>query len=281
MFRVKKEELYLSIGEMAHYSGIPEKTLRYYDEIGLLSPAARDGNTRYRFYLYEQLERAMFIQSLKALGMSLREIKQEFDNLSSKRYIHLLELRKEAIHREVERLTQAERDLGEWIGEVNEGEAAQPGVCFIRDYPEQRGYFFHSPNSNRMDHELALRRAERACGGGRHIGRIRRVVDMQDVLAGRYLREKGFFIPETSVERGGAPGPLSVLPAGSFACVFVTVPYESTAPYWDELLLFIERSGFAVSGDAVRTVPVEIGISKPRDDYISKISIPVVKKAAR
>lgn len=272
-----KEELYLSIGEMAHYSGIPEKTLRYYDEIGLLSPAMRDGQTRYRFYLYEQLERAMFIQSLKALGMSLREIKREFDNLSSKRYIRLLELRKNAIHDEIKRLTRAEKDLGEWIAEVNEGAGAKPGVCFIKDYPEQRGYFFHSPNNSRMEHELALRRAERACGGSRHIGRIRRVVDKEDVLAGRYLQEKGFFIPETSVERGDAPGPLAVIPAGSYACVFVTVPYEYTAPYWDELLSFIARSGYAASGDAMRTIPVEIGISRPRDDYISKISIPVLQ----
>jgi hypothetical protein len=36
------------IGEFARLAGVPIKTLRYYDAIGLLSPAAVDSRTQYR-----------------------------------------------------------------------------------------------------------------------------------------------------------------------------------------------------------------------------------------
>ena len=41
---------FLSIGQMARYSGISEKTLRYYDQIGLLQPARRSEGAGYRYY---------------------------------------------------------------------------------------------------------------------------------------------------------------------------------------------------------------------------------------
>ena len=42
------------IGEFARLSGVPIKTLRYYDAIGLLSPATVDARTQYRLYASRQ-----------------------------------------------------------------------------------------------------------------------------------------------------------------------------------------------------------------------------------
>ena len=84
------DSVFYSIGEMARLSGLPAKTLRYYDDIGLLSPARRQGSGDYRFYTREQLEQVLLLQSLKSLGMSLRQIRQEFDQMSSVRYEELL-----------------------------------------------------------------------------------------------------------------------------------------------------------------------------------------------
>jgi DNA-binding transcriptional MerR regulator len=52
------------IGEFADLSGVPAKTLRFYDEIGLLRPAAVDPRTRYRLYLPQQLEELASILAL-------------------------------------------------------------------------------------------------------------------------------------------------------------------------------------------------------------------------
>lgn len=62
------------IGEFARIAGVSAKTLRFYDEIGLLRPRRTDPVTRYRYYAAEQLVELAGIMSRKALGLSLKEV---------------------------------------------------------------------------------------------------------------------------------------------------------------------------------------------------------------
>jgi DNA-binding transcriptional MerR regulator len=63
------------IGEFADMSGVSAKTLRFYDEIGLLRPAGVDPRTNYRRYVPQQLEELAAILSLREMGASLAEIR--------------------------------------------------------------------------------------------------------------------------------------------------------------------------------------------------------------
>lgn len=63
------------IGQFAELSGVSTKTLRHYDKIGLLRPAAVDGRTRYRCYAPSQLPQLSSILALRDLGLSLPEIR--------------------------------------------------------------------------------------------------------------------------------------------------------------------------------------------------------------
>lgn len=62
------------IGEFSRLSQISVKTLRYYDELGLLRPARVDRATGYRYYAPAQFERLNRILGLKDLGFSLSEV---------------------------------------------------------------------------------------------------------------------------------------------------------------------------------------------------------------
>lgn len=62
------------IGEVAERSGLATKTLRYYEEIGLVPPPARS-TSGYRRYEADVLSRLAFIKSAQALGLSLGEIR--------------------------------------------------------------------------------------------------------------------------------------------------------------------------------------------------------------
>ncbi|MDM5247906.1 MerR family transcriptional regulator [Lysinibacillus sp. G4S2] len=65
----------LTIGEFSKISHLTLKTLRYYDEIGLLKPAFIDAKNNYRYYNISQLETALLIARLKSYLFSLEEIK--------------------------------------------------------------------------------------------------------------------------------------------------------------------------------------------------------------
>jgi len=62
------------IGEFSRIAGVSTKTLRFYDEIGLLKPRRTDPITRYRYYAPEQLIALAEIVSRKNLGLSLQEV---------------------------------------------------------------------------------------------------------------------------------------------------------------------------------------------------------------
>lgn len=64
----------LKIGEVASRSGISVKTIRYYEEIGLLVPETARSESGYRLFAPTVLNRLAFIKRSQALGLSLIEI---------------------------------------------------------------------------------------------------------------------------------------------------------------------------------------------------------------
>lgn len=65
----------LSIGEFSKICEVSTKTLRYYEEIGLIHPDEINPDNGYRYYSIKQLEKMLFINRLKSYYFSLEEIK--------------------------------------------------------------------------------------------------------------------------------------------------------------------------------------------------------------
>ena len=63
------------IRELSDRTNVPAKTIRYYEDIGLLAPARRSPNG-YRLYDGKDAERLGFIRSARTLDFSLTEIAQ-------------------------------------------------------------------------------------------------------------------------------------------------------------------------------------------------------------
>jgi DNA-binding transcriptional MerR regulator len=64
----------LSIGEVCQHTGLSSRTVRYYEELGLLPGVRRRAGGR-RVYGPDEIQRLRFIRRLKALGLSLAEVK--------------------------------------------------------------------------------------------------------------------------------------------------------------------------------------------------------------
>ncbi|MGW0808414.1 MerR family transcriptional regulator [Nonomuraea sp. NPDC002799] len=67
------------IGQLARMAGVSERTLRHYDQIGLLTPAAVDRTSRYRWYGVAELSRLERIRGMRRLGLPLRQIADLLD----------------------------------------------------------------------------------------------------------------------------------------------------------------------------------------------------------
>lgn len=92
----------VKIGYFSRLSQVPVKTLRYYDQIGLLKPAYVDDFTGYRYYKIGQLSRLNRILALKDLGLSLEQIGRILtNNLSADELRGMLILRQSQLQEEV------------------------------------------------------------------------------------------------------------------------------------------------------------------------------------
>jgi len=104
------------IGTVARLTQVSIRTLRYYDEIGLLKPIWTDPDTGYRWYAAEQMHRLHRILALRDLGVKLAEIAVLLDNdLGVNELRGILLLRRAEAHErlaeETERLARVEARL--------------------------------------------------------------------------------------------------------------------------------------------------------------------------
>ena len=74
--------LMLLIGEVAERAGLAPSAIRYYDELGLISPAARQGGRR----LFEEssVNRLRAIGAAREAGFSLDEIRRLLDSQAAR-----------------------------------------------------------------------------------------------------------------------------------------------------------------------------------------------------
>jgi DNA-binding transcriptional MerR regulator len=78
---MREEGSMFKISEFSQLSQVSVKTLRYYDQLGLLKPAHADPCTGYRYYTAEQLLRLNRILAFKELGFTLEQITKLLDEL--------------------------------------------------------------------------------------------------------------------------------------------------------------------------------------------------------
>lgn len=115
----------MRIGALARDSGYTDKTLRYYEELGLLRPAGRTASG-YRTYATDAVERLRLIRNAQDLGLSLRDVRTILDagDAGDDPCVHTLALVDRQLRRLAEqarRLRELRRDLTALRRRVSEG----------------------------------------------------------------------------------------------------------------------------------------------------------------
>lgn len=109
------ENLKLKIGEFSKMMQVTVKTLRHYEQMGLLLPCEVDNWTGYRYYKLDQMQRLNDIRRLKDVGFSLEEIKDLYGETSRTPGIDQLEEKIMACEAEMERLLKRREQLHQMV----------------------------------------------------------------------------------------------------------------------------------------------------------------------
>jgi DNA-binding transcriptional MerR regulator len=96
------------IGDVARRSGVSARMLRHYESLGLVRPTGRSG-VGYREYSDEDIRRIFHIESLRSLGLSLKDVKRALDDpgfTPATLVTDLIQQAQDRIARETELLTR-------------------------------------------------------------------------------------------------------------------------------------------------------------------------------
>lgn len=106
----------ISIGEAASYLNITTRTLRYYEEFGLLKPEVTGGK---RFYSRENIKKMMYINELKEKGCSLKEIESLFDGRCCKAKFGILANVREGNLKKIKELKEQNKRIEEELAIID------------------------------------------------------------------------------------------------------------------------------------------------------------------
>lgn len=110
-----------TIGRFSGIGRISTKTLRYYDEIGLLKPVYVDKVSQYRYYSDKQIYEVMMISELKEYGLKLEEIKAIKDSNDAALLINFLKRKAHEIEREIQTNIELQRHINDKLQKIELG----------------------------------------------------------------------------------------------------------------------------------------------------------------
>lgn len=127
----------LTIGEIAKELQINPRTVRYYEEVGLL-PEPRRSESGYRVYSDPEIERLRLVRRAKLLGLTLAEIKEIVEyavdgrcGATRARLLSLVETKLGEIDRKIEDLIKFRDNLKQYHSELSaeiKSEVAREGI---------------------------------------------------------------------------------------------------------------------------------------------------------
>jgi DNA-binding transcriptional MerR regulator len=126
----------MKIGELARRTGTTTKTIRFYEQAGVLrAPARTDGG--YREYGPEVVDRLDFVRRAQSAGLSLREIRQvlaisDRGDVPCEHVVSVLQSRLDQVRATLAELAGVETHLVSLLDRARTAEAIEEaGVCWI------------------------------------------------------------------------------------------------------------------------------------------------------
>lgn len=262
-----KDHSYMPISEFSRLTGIKRENLRYYDQIGLLSPECR-GENGYRYYTQRQLSTAYLIYSLRELGIGIEEIKKYVDRRTPKEMFSLFNSQKEYILREMKKLERTLEIMGLYVDMAKDALKYEENNINI-EYKKKEPIFLGPIISSDVLDDSVIPFYDFAAKKGINLG-----------------YPLGTILSKESIE---SEKPLSVLqhyfkiesdhnsykPEGKYVVLYGRCAYAESDNLYKKLLTFIKENKLRICSHAYEEYPLNELSTKDDNQYCVKIEIMV------
>lgn len=273
----------LSIGEFSKICEVSTKTLRYYAEIGLLTPEEINPENGYRYYSIRQLKTMLLINRLKSYYFSLEEIKAVLES-DADRSEEVLRSALNRKRREVqEKLKSLEYTLGQMSQDILNLEQGVPIMSYLDQIEVQ---LVETRPLNILSLRQMMSRDDYALGYGAYFGRLyEKIATEKLTMLGTPItiyhspeydpagNDTEFAIPIEEAVKGTRD-----LPGGLCAKSALKGSYSELTSVYAKLREWIEHEGYALVNS-----PYEIYVTDPNqitadEELVTEVYFPVKKK---
>jgi DNA-binding transcriptional MerR regulator len=267
----------LKIGDFSALSQVSIKTLRYYDERELLSPAHIDPATGYRYYAAAQISQLHRILALKDLGFSLDQIAKCLEEKVTAEQMRGMLVLREA---EQQAKVEEERDrLSRLRSRIRliEQETRMPQEVILKEVPSQWVASIRETIANYPSIGALYPRVAAALGAGME----------QKIMAFAMWHSPEYRESDVDAEAGfllHKPVPATdgirvhELPSTTSASIIHSGSYGRLPEAYDALLRWVASNSYQVAGP-IRELYLHVSMPVRQDDdsYITEIQVPVSK----
>lgn len=262
-----KDQAYMPISEFSRLTGIKRENLRYYDQIGLLSPECR-GENGYRYYTQRQLSTAYLIYSLRELGISIEEIKKYIDRRTPEKMFSLFNSQKEYILKEMKKLERSLEVMELYVDMAEDALKYEENSINI-EYKKKEPIFLGpiiSPDSI-DDSVIAL--YDYAATKGIDLGYpFGTIVSIENIDSEKSLSVLQHYFKIESDHN-------SYKPEGKYAVLYGKCAYAESDNLYENLLTFIKENKLRICSHAYEEYPLNELSTKDDNQYCVKIEIMV------
>lgn len=271
----------ISITEMAKLRNISTETLRHYDRIDLLKPVHLDPDTGYRYYSITQYEKIGTIRELKNLGMSLREIKEYFDNRNVESSRILLTEQKKKIDEQIDKLIRIRQEINAKIDFLDIVRTTDLNdEIRIKHFKARQYVYFNRTVSDDIELSYDSVSLERVLSKSKQsmpifaTNRYGGLVSRADILKNvKPLSAKMIILydGEEDVDECN----IIEAPEGDYLCMFYVGNFWNREESIEKMLTYMKENDLVLAGDVLQMQWVDFAITDNLDDISYEFQIPV------
>jgi DNA-binding transcriptional MerR regulator len=271
---VGKKTLF-TIGEMARLFHMNIRTLRYYDEIGILKPEYVNEETNYRYYSTVQFERLNTIKYLRALDVPLEKILIFLNEKEVNTILSIFVEQRERVLKKQEQLSRIEKKITNRMEQIEAALTASYGEVIVKQIPQREIVLFEKKITRQEDLEPLIRDISKKSylDDAIFLGKVGVSVSQEDLKKGEFTHFSSIFI--IVEDEDDFINKDVVLQEGLYATVQYRGTHEEASPYYTMLLDYLMDSGFQIKGDSIEITIIDAGMTNDHNQFVTELQIPI------
>ncbi|MEG0979968.1 MAG: MerR family transcriptional regulator [Oscillospiraceae bacterium] len=264
------DNIHFTTGQFAKLHNINKRTLHYYDDIGLFSPAYK-GKNGYRYYTYQQSPTLEMLLTLRELNMSVNEIDVYMQNPNTTAFQKIIEQKTKEIDEKIKRLKEIrlifkQKEAGLKYCEQQDLDKIDIVECdkeYLLLSGKITGAYDENDYAVLFEHMQAQHdhRLYNQCYGS--------MISVDKILNDNYDDYECFF---TKISNPQGKEELFCKPAGMYVRAFCKGSWNKLPEIYQHIKLFAQEQGIMLKGYSYEEGINEIAISS-MDEYVTQIMI--------